>query len=178
MIGKFTHWILSILSFVGILTLLILQFNKKEKDIVFIDTPKLVAGYQGMIVAKNEYKKKAAAWSANIDTLQNEVNQVISEYQQTKGSLSSKEKALQEELIRTKQQQLAQYKEAIANKAQLEDTKMTQEVINEINAYIRAYGQRKGYDIIIGATQVGNLAYAKQSLDITDDLLKELNGGE
>ena len=175
MTTKMIHWTLSTLSFVGVLVLLTLHFLKEEKEIVFIDTPRLVANYQGMIAAKTAYKEKVADWSANIDTLQKEVQTITAEYESQQAKLSEEEKFLHRELIKTKQEQLLQYRKAIESKAQQEDQQMTQEVITEINAFIKAYGERNNLDIVIGATQMGNVAYAKEYLDITDELLTELN---
>jgi outer membrane protein len=52
---------------------------------------------------------------------------------------------------------------------------MTQSVLNLVNDYVKEYGKSKGYRYILGATGSGNLVYAQESYDITDDLVKGLN---
>ncbi|HEY9008587.1 MAG TPA: OmpH family outer membrane protein, partial [Ohtaekwangia sp.] len=79
------------------------------------------------------------------------------------------------ELIRSKQKQFADYQQAMNTQAQQEDAKMTQEVVTQINAYLKKYGEANGYKIILAATQYGNLAYADEGLDITDEVLAGLN---
>ena len=40
---------------------------------------------------------------------------------------------------------------------------------------IREYGKKKGYSLIIGANDSGNLLYGSESKDITNDVLEYLN---
>lgn len=75
----------------------------------------------------------------------------------------------------TKEQQLLRYREAIQQQAQRENQRLTQAVLAEINAYIKQYGKEKHYTFILGATESGNIVYAADGTDITDDVLKGLN---
>lgn len=52
---------------------------------------------------------------------------------------------------------------------------MTADVVNEVNAFLKEYGEEKGYTIIMAATEYGNIAYADEDLDITDEVLERLN---
>ncbi|HEY9045500.1 MAG TPA: OmpH family outer membrane protein, partial [Ohtaekwangia sp.] len=98
--------------------------------------------------------------------------QQIFKYEKESKSMTAKERQLSQELIRSKQKQFADYQQAMNTQAQQEDAKMTQEVVTQINAYLKKYGEAKGYKIILAATQYGNLAYADEGLDITDECWK------
>jgi len=128
-----------------------------------------------MIDARKAYQQKASVWKANVDTLANDVQQAIKDYEKESVSMTTKEKELSRELIRTKQKQLADYQKAIQNKAGQEDGQMTQQVLEEVNAYIEEYGKKHGYRIIFAATEYGNIAYAVDGLNITDEVLEGLN---
>ena len=82
---------------------------------------------------------------------------------------------LKQELLGNKQQQINGYQEAIQKKIQEEDKKVTQTVINDINDYIKEYGKNHGYKIIFGASGGGNIMYADESTDLTEEILKGLN---
>jgi outer membrane protein len=60
-------------------------------------------------------------------------------------------------------------------KAKEEEQKMTQTVLNEVNDYLKEYGEKHNYTFILGATGVGNIVYAKKSRDITEEILNGLN---
>ncbi|NOS93652.1 MAG: OmpH family outer membrane protein, partial [Cyclobacteriaceae bacterium] len=128
-----------------------------------------------MEVARKDYQKKTAAWKANIDTLMNEVQQEIVKFEKESQKMTAKERDLSKQLIQTKQQQFADYQKAINQKAGQEDNQMTKKVLDEINAYIKEYGKNHNCKIILAATDYGNIAYADEGLDITEEVLEGLN---
>jgi outer membrane protein len=173
MTPRFT-FILSLISFLGVLALSVFIFLTPTK-LVYVDSAKLVNEYKGMQDARKTYQQKATTWKANIDTLAQEVQQRIMSYEKESAKLSAKERKLSEELIRVKQKQLMDYQQAMNAQAKQEDEKMTQAVINEVNAYLKKYGKSQGYKIVMAATQYGNIAYADEGLDITEEVLIGLN---
>ena len=165
--------ILFTILFLALGALYYLHFSAQK--IVYVDSARLLNGYQGMVDARNEYQQKTGVWKANIDTLASEVQQSIKDYEKASGGMTKKEKALSQELIRTKQKQLTDYQRAMNEKATQEDSQMTQQVLEQVNAFIKQYGEQKSYRIIMAATDYGNIAYAADGLDITDEVLEGLN---
>jgi outer membrane protein len=165
---------------VGIINILLVAFlitwliAGREK-MVYVDSAKLVNGYKGMQDAKKAYQQKAGQWKANVDTLTSELQGSIMKYEKEVGKMTAKEKALTQELLRSKQKQLAEFQQAMSTKAQQEDGQMTTQVITQINAYLKKYGKQKGYRIIFAATDYGNIAYAEDDMDITEEVLVGLN---
>lgn len=166
---------LTILNTVILVSFIVYQLFIRDQRIVYVDSNKLVNGYTGMVDARKTYQQKATVWKANIDTLTNEVKALIMDYEKESTKMTVKERSLSQELIRTKQNQLNQYQQAMNTQAQQEDAKMTGEVLTQINAYVKKYGEEKGYNIIVAATEYGNLAYADEGLDVTDEVLEGLN---
>lgn len=166
--------VLGLLNLLGIIILGSFYITNRQ-ELVYVDSGKLVNGYQGMIDARQDYQKKTIQWRANIDTLTAEVKRSIMDYEQGSSNMTAKEKQLSQELIRAKQGQLMQYQQAMKSQAQQEDSKMTSDVLTQVNAYIRKYGEAHGYTIILAATEYGNIAYAKENLDITSTILDGLN---
>lgn len=158
----------------AIVVLFILHFANKEK-VVYIDSSKVINTYQGMVKARQEYQEKIAVWKANVDTLASEIQKEIRKHEKENAKMSSREKELSERLIQTKQQQLIDYQKAVNEKAEQEDVIATQKVVEEINAYIKAYGREHKYKIVLAATEYGNIAYAEEHLDITEKIIEGLN---
>lgn len=146
-----------------------------ESKIVYVDSAKLLDGYKGMQAARAEFQQKSAAWKANIDTLTDEVQRAIAKYEKESPGMTSKERRLTEELLRTRQSQLVDYQNALRSQAQAEDEKMSKVVLAEINGYLKRYGEEHGLTVILAATEYGNIAYATDDLDITDEVLEGLN---
>lgn len=165
---------IGVLNLLAIITLSVIVFNNNQK-VVYVDSSKLLNNYKGMQAARAAYQTKAGAWKSNIDTLASEVQQLIFKYEKESSSLTIKERQLSQELIRNKQKQLADYQQAMNTQAQQEDARMTSDVVVQVNAYLKKYGESKGYTVILAATEYGNLAYADEGLDITDEVLEGLN---
>jgi len=78
-------------------------------------------------------------------------------------------------LLHSKQKELVNYQRAIQESAQQEDAKSTQQVVAQVNAFLERYGKQHGYDLILVATPSGSIAYAKSSLDLTEEVVADLN---
>jgi outer membrane protein len=161
--------------FVLLFSSLLFTHFTSANTMVYVDSARLLNGYEGMIKARKDFQQKATSWQANIDTLSNEVKIAIMDYEKSLPKMTAKERELSKELIKTKQNQLAQYQQALSTQAQQEDQKMTGDIIIQVNAYLKKYGEKNGYTIIFAATDYGNIAYAKEALDVTDDVLVGLN---
>lgn len=123
----------------------------------YIDSNKLAINYHGTTAKHKAFLNQAKTWQANLDSLTTEMA------------------ALPPAQAKAKEQQFLQYRQAIQQKAQAEEARVNQEILTEINAYIKQYGKEKGYDFILGATENGNIVYAAEGKDITDDVLAGLN---
>lgn len=164
---------LSMLS-AAVLFIFYMQFGKSQ-ELVYIDNNKLLNNYQGMLDAREVFQSKATVWQANIDTLMSEVQKSIMDYEKESGKMTAKERELNKELIRTKQRQLKDYQVAINEKSGNEDQQITQGVLTVVNTFIEEYGKQNNYKLILGATNAGNIVYAEEFMDITDEVLEQLN---
>ncbi|WP_456459474.1 OmpH family outer membrane protein [Reichenbachiella sp.] len=151
-----------------------LQFTANQK-IVYIDSNQLLNGYQGMTDARAAYQQKASLWQANVDTLMKEVQTAIMDYEKESQQMTAKEKELNKELIRTKQRQLQDYQAAMRDKSAQEDQQMTERVLTTVNAFMVDYGKKNNYKVIFGATNAGNIIYADDAINVTDEVLEMLN---
>lgn len=169
------NYILLLAIFAIIISSLAIYFAKSNSELVYVDVNKLIEGYSRTKVAKAEFEKKATTMKGNIDSLVTNWQKELQGYEKERASLSPKELQLKQELLSNKQQQINGYQEAIQKQIEEEDKKTTQTVINDINDYIKEFGKRKGYKIIFGASGGGNIMYADESSDLTEEVLKGLN---
>jgi outer membrane protein len=152
-----------------------IYFAKSSSELVYVDVNKLIEGYKKTKVAKAEFDKKANTMKANEDSLVVNWQKELKSYEKERSSYSPNELKLKQELLSNRQQQINGYQETIQKKIQEEDKKVTQTLINDINNYVKEYGKNKGYKIIFGASGGGNIMYAMESADLTEEVLKGLN---
>lgn len=169
---KFSGLIQALLA-VAVIVLFYLSFNSKRQQ-VYIDTSKIMQGYQKMQQVEKEIEQKTKMYQANLDTLRSEFEEQMKTYNRDMSTMSAKEKKLSEELLTTKKAQLIQYQQAIQQKALDEANTSRQRVTEEINGKISKFGQAKEYDFIFG-TANGNIVYAADKVDVTDEVLNFIN---
>ncbi|MCD8518782.1 MAG: OmpH family outer membrane protein [Flavobacterium sp.] len=169
------NYILLLAIFALIISSLAFYFAKSSSELVYVDVNKLIEGYSRTKVVKAEFEKKAISMRENVDSLVTNWQKELQSYEKERVTLSTKELQLKQELLSNKQQQINSYQETIQKQIQEEDRKTTQTVINDINDYIKEFGKRKGYKIIFGASGAGNIMYADESSDLTEEVLKGLN---
>lgn len=148
---------------------------QSKSDLVYVDINKLVEGYDRTAKEREAFNKKTATLKANVDSLMVNWQNELKDYEKERSSMTRKELELKQELLQNKQQQINNYQQAIQKQIQEEDQKMTQTVINDINAYVKEYGKENRYPIIFGAGGNGNIMYAEDASDLTETILEELN---
>jgi outer membrane protein len=158
-----------------VLSVTAIYFAKSSSELVYVDVNKLIMGYEKTKTVKAEFDKKANVMRANVDSLIANWQKELKGYEKERSTLSPNELKLKQELLSNKQQQINSYQEGIQKKIQEEDKKITQTVINDINDYIKEYGKVHSYKIIFGASGGGNIMYADESTDLTEEILKGLN---
>lgn len=141
----------------------------------YIKTAELVEKYEGMKEAKELYSKKMSTWQSNVDTLESDYRRSAIKFDGEKAKLSSAEKAIQQQSLLNQESNIRGYVEQIEKLAQEEDNKMTLAVINQINQFVEEYSKQKGYDVVLGTNASGTLLYGNKDLDITEEILVELN---
>lgn len=174
--NKFFKSILIILFFcvIAIFCLLYLNIFKGEK-MAYVDSAKLFSEYKGSEKARKTYELKVSQWKANIDTLTSEVQGLIKKYEKEVSGMTSKEQELSRQILGNKRKQLMDYQRAIRENEGQEQAKRNQEIAAQINVFLLEYGKRNNYKFILIANQTGTIAYAREGLDITDDVVEKLN---
>ena len=143
--------------------------------IAYVRSQDLVYRYVGTQKAQAHYDTKKQQWQSNIDTLQSNFQTAKIAYQKSLDQLSEQEQKIKQKQLVHQEQQLHQYVQAIQHQATEEDENMMQGTLNQINAYVQAYAEQQGYDIILGTTLSGSILYGKDAIDITDEVLIYLN---
>ena len=157
-----------------VIFLLVNTFFFSHSSIAYVDSAKLLNGYNAMVQARSEFEKKQKTWEANIDSLTLDVQNAIKKYEKTAATGTDKEKQLSRELITGKQKQLYDYQNAIKQNASQEEQRLTQNVLTTVNTYLLRYGKKNGFKMILIAAN-GNIAYADPGMDITDRVVEQLN---
>lgn len=147
----------------------------KTPKLGFVKSKELFEGYLGTKEAKAKYSKNSGEMSANLDTLTQQFNKSLAEFNTNYSKLNSAEREEKKRLLAYQKQNLDKYNEVVEDKISEEDQKLTQGVLNQVNTFITDYGKRHGYSMIYGTNLTGNIIYGNETHDLTNEVLKELN---
>ena len=159
----------------AILCLIILTSCHPTPKLAYVNPVKLAQESEAVQAAQRELAAVAAPLQANADTLAAELARATARYEQQRPRLSAAQAAARERALGQQQAQVAQYREATAQKLDGERTRRDAAVMADLNAFLKEYGRREGYTLILGATATGNIVYADEAADITPAVLRELN---
>ncbi|WP_420571715.1 OmpH family outer membrane protein [Kordia sp.] len=168
--------IITSLSLIALVISIVAIFNSKSSDeLVYVDVNKLIDGYKRTEIVRKDMKQKTEVLKSNVDSLVAGWQKELKSYEKDRSSMSKKEKELQQQLLANKQQQINNYQQAVQKQVTEEDQKATQTVINDINDYVKEYGEKNEYQIIFGAGGNGNIMFAAKGTDLTEKVLEGLN---
>ncbi len=140
-----------------------------------VDFKRLVNDYQGMMDAQQDYENKMVEWNNLNDSLSNEIKMALQDYYADSAFLSKEEMIRQEKRIIAMRNNYVEFTQGLDANAELEDQKMTSEVVNQVLSFVDKYGIENGYDVIMGRNEGNYVLYKNAEWDITDEVLAQLN---
>ena len=80
-------------------------------------------------------------------------------------------------LVKDEQTELYYRQQALQIEQEEEEAalKYNTQIWNQLNSYVQEYGKANSYDFIQGATGSGSMMYAREDLDITDEIIEYVN---
>ncbi len=173
---KHKYYLTSIIILsVAIIGIIIYVAKLPNHKVAYVRSTELVYGFKGMEEAHQKFLKNSSQLQANVDTLKSDYTKSVNIYKQNLSTYSLEERLSQEQIIKKQEENLRTYASSVEKQLQQEDQKITDAVLKQVNSFIEQYGQEKGYDMILGTTNSGSLLYAKDKLDITEEVLDALN---
>lgn len=143
--------------------------------IVYVESAKLLDGYQGMKDARRAFEGKAKGWERQNQALVSSFRGAVEAYQKSAPTLTPEQRAATEQKLQQQQQQSGVEQQKIQAQAQEAEGKLTQSVLESVNKKVEAYGKSHGYKLILIAAPSGTIAYGEKGLDITSPVLAYLN---
>ncbi len=143
--------------------------------IAYIESAKLLDGYQGMKDARRAFETKAKGWERQNQGLVSNFRTAVEAYQKQAPTLTPEQRAATEQKLQAQQQQSGEQQQKLQALAQQEEAKLTQSVLGSVNKKVEAYGKAHGYKLILVAAPSGTIAYGRKDLDLTTPVLAYLN---
>ena len=143
----------------------------------FVQVEALMENFPEHEDATKTYEKELGNWQKQIDQYQADLAGMEEEYQQRAMLYSpEKKKEKQEEILAKRQEAVKFYQDIFGPQGKAEQRKMEllSPIYDKVTRAIEILGERDEYTMIFNAQ---GLLYAKEELDLTEEVLKILKAG-
>lgn len=161
------------------LTLSVLSCDKtaetKEFKTAYIDTSKLMDESIEKKDIEEKYKDKSKVMGSQLEVEVNRFKSEAANFQknaQANGQVWAQQKGAE---LQRREQELTYAQQAMLQQLQGESGVEMDSLVSNYKKIIKAYGKEKGYDYIYGTGDVASVLYAKDSYDITKEIIKLVN---
>lgn len=147
----------------------------EQEKTAYVDTTRLIQDYQEMKDVEAEFEVRSTALKAELDSIGRGFQAEVQEYQAQAPTLSESEREQRGKELMQQQQQLQQQQQIRSQQLRQESGEAIDTLVSKVKDFVADYGERNNYTYIFGSNETANIMYAKEGLDITDEILVELN---
>jgi len=122
---------------------------------------------------ESNYNASEAEFQAKQKTYQNDLSDY--QYKAQRGLITRSEAQNIEQQLYNKQQDLVKLQQDLSQELGEKQTVMNRQVINAIMEYLKKNSTQLNYKYVLGTSFGGNILYANDSLDITQNIIVGLN---
>lgn len=147
----------------------------KEFKTAYIDTSKLMEESTEAKDIEVKYKDKSKVMGSQLEVEVNRFKSEAANFQknaQANGQVWAQQKGAE---LQQREQELSYAQQAMLRQLQEESGVEMDSLVKNYRKIIKDYGKEKGYDYIYGTGDVASVLYAKDSYDVTKEIIKLIN---
>lgn len=134
-----------------------------QSKIGYVDVSKLMKEYDAVKDLEKEMTKKSDDFQAKYQQIAGEMDAQIKA-----GKMSQKE-------AQEKGQQLQMAYQQEGQQLQKESQDRSDEIIDDVKAFVKDYAKKNKYSFILGSNESGNVLYGEDKADLTETLIDVIN---
>ena len=163
------------------LSLAIFSCNKEESvatasfKTAYVDTAKLVEESEELKELEDKAKVKEQEMGRELQEEARQLQLDAASFQKEAQVKGPQWAQLRGQDLQKRDQELTIKQQAMMRQLQDEFGVKRDTIVSQMKKYIKDYGKKKGYDYVFGTGDAATVLYAKDSYDITKELIKEFN---
>lgn len=143
----------------------------------YVDTTVLIQEYSEMKDVEADFTKRSEMLQRELDSAAQGFQQEVMAFRENMAAMSEAERQVAQEELMRKQQMLQQEQQMRSGQLRQEGDQVIDSLIVKVKDFVKVYGEENGYTYIFGSNESANIMYAEEGLDITQEILEELNAG-
>ncbi len=149
-----------------------------ENKTAYVDTTKLIQEFSEMKAVEADFNTRSEKLKKELDSVAQGFQQEVMEYQENRATMSQAERQATEQELMQKQQMLQQQQQVRTGQLRQESDQVIDSLVTKVRDFVKVYGEENGYTYIFGSNESANIMYAEEGLDITEEVLAELNAAK
>lgn len=141
----------------------------------YVDTTRLIQEFSEMKEVEADFTERSQRLKQELDSAARGFQQEVQAYQERMGNMTQAQRQETEQELMQKQQMLQQQQQMRSGQLRQESDQVVDSLIKRVKGFVQDYGERNNYTYIFGSNESANIMYAEEGLDITDEVLEELN---
>lgn len=148
-----------------------------KSGIVYIDIDSVVSNYDMNFALQKELQEKLKTSEAQLASKERDYKKKLEDYQYKagRGLITRSEAAEIEQNLMQQQQQFFQLQQQLQGQLAEEEQVAFRKVLNSIMVYLDGLEETHQYQFVLGRTFGGSVLYAKDNLNITQQVITGLN---
>ncbi len=147
-----------------------------NSKIGYLNVDSLQKNYKLYAELINKLKAREKKYDTELTTKSAAFEKKVMEFQKKAPTMTQFEGQTRQQELAEEEQKLYKLKEDFTIKFQAEEAKLNDEFQKTVKDYIKKHNEKSKYNIIIGASQLGNVVLDyNESINITNDIVSGLN---
>jgi outer membrane protein len=151
------------------------NFVFKAPKIGYAETSVIMSDFSEAVKAKAHFQEQQKEWDKNLKTLNDSMLAAMNRMKVQYDGANKPAKDSMRKDFETRNDDYQRYVEAVRKMSQDKERELMDPVIKKINSFLEIWGREKGYSLILGTMQGGNILQADPRYNLTSRILKDLN---
>lgn len=150
--------------------------NSLNLPLVFVNSDTILERFEMVGVIQAELLEEKSRLERRLQTEAEKYQQELERYQGIAASLSPRQRAIEEEAILKRQQEIYQLEETLSIEFAERERKLSEQLKQKLNELFEQPEYRSKYQVILSRGMLGsNILYADSIMNITDMVIEDLN---
>jgi|GEM_PF-321943 len=147
-----------------------------ESNIAYISVDSLQTHYKLYSELINKLKGRERKYEKELNTKLAALEAKFKDFQQKAPTMSQFEGQTKQKELMEEEQKIYKMRDDFAVKFQNEEAKLNEQFQKKVKDFIEKFNEDKGYNLIIGSSQLGNVVlYKNEGIDISNAIINGLN---
>jgi len=155
----------------------IAKANKGAISVAFVNNDSILSNYELVKKMRADLEAKGKRLEGEVAAKQKAFEKDAAYFQEQVAKKAISDQSAQEIYgqLQQNQQKIYQLRDSYAAELQQSEMDMNVALIDSVMNFLKRYNDKYKFDYILGFTKGGNILYANDTLDVTNDVIKELN---